>query len=73
MVALGTSDKGRLQTFRNRIRVRTSPLKPKKHAAGQSTPVITAIFALANTDDGRTDDAQCHPFKVQALRQDLAM
>ncbi|KAI4272374.1 MAG: hypothetical protein LQ337_005346 [Flavoplaca oasis] len=64
MIAFGTSDKGRLQSFLKRVRVQTSHLMPKENAAGQTIPVIKTIFALANTDDGRTDDAQQPPPQV---------
>lgn len=67
MIAFGKGDKGKLQSFLKRVRVRTTHLKPKTNEAGQIIPVDKTIFALANTDDGTEDEDEnknLHPPQV---------
>ncbi|CAO1601400.1 hypothetical protein XANCAGTX0491_005063 [Xanthoria calcicola] len=61
MNAFGKDDKGRLQSFLKRVRVRATHLKPK-NKAGQIIPVVKTIFGLANTADGQSKEKDnLHP------------
>lgn len=56
------SNRGKLQSFLKRVRVRVTHLAEKKNGAGVVIPRVKTIFGLASTDDGHGSD---NPPRVQ--------